>query len=178
MGKLAYGLVVGLGSALAGCGGGALTSKVVDTPQGSTTALGAPRGQTYSFESGRSSTGSGCSLPDRALRRDPDRIVRGAPKLGELALVRSVAKAPSDRPKRRRRGLRAIRLARDVEVRCSSQRHPNWHDRRSVSGPEHQRRLREKMFAWAVPQTAMVRERGFKGSRARIGRLSLASLRD
>src|SRR5258705_14014037 len=50
MGKLACGLVVGLGCAFVGCGGGALTTKVVDTAQGTTTAYGAPRERTYSFE--------------------------------------------------------------------------------------------------------------------------------
>ena len=50
MGKLSYALFVGIGCAFWGCGGGALTTKVVDTPQGTTTALGAPRNQMYSFE--------------------------------------------------------------------------------------------------------------------------------
>src|SRR5687768_18098394 len=35
---------------VAACGGGSLTSRVVDTPQGSAQAYGAPRDTTYSFE--------------------------------------------------------------------------------------------------------------------------------
>src|SRR3954466_14962148 len=50
MGKLKVGLVVGFGCLFSGCGGAPLTTKVVDTPQGSSSAYGAPRNQTYSFE--------------------------------------------------------------------------------------------------------------------------------
>jgi len=51
MGKLSCGLVIGIGCAFWGCGGGGVfTTKVVDTPQGTTTALGAPHSQMYSFE--------------------------------------------------------------------------------------------------------------------------------
>src|SRR5688572_33168482 len=49
MGTLARGL--GLSFVLvAACGGQQLTTRVVDTPQGTTQMYGAPRNQTYSFE--------------------------------------------------------------------------------------------------------------------------------
>ena len=50
MGKHSFGVSFGFAFALAACGSSTLTSKVVDTPQGSTTAYGAPRNPSYSFE--------------------------------------------------------------------------------------------------------------------------------
>lgn len=48
MGKLVC--IAGIALALGGCGRGALTTRTVDTPKGSTVAYGAPRDQSYTFE--------------------------------------------------------------------------------------------------------------------------------
>lgn len=174
-----------LGLMLSACGGGALTTKVVDTPQGSTTALGAPRNPTYSFEAEpeldqlrlhlyrsahcdviptdvverRTETWNGSHLVSK-VDQGPVQIARPP-----------TAEVPCDQG-----------YARDLEVTLvvgNATHLLGTTDAYGYVGVNLSAELREKLFGGGVPPNAMVRVRGLKGQPAQeIGMLSLASLRD
>lgn len=186
MGKLAYGLVVGLGCVwAAGCGGGPLTTKVVDAPQGTTTAYGAPRNQMYSFEAEPELDqlrlhvyrASRCDVipTDVVARRtetwNGDRLVSSVDQ-GPVQIAKpATAEAPCDQG-----------YARDVEVTLvvgNATHSLGTTDAHGYVGVNLSAELREKLFGAGVPANAMVRVRGPKGQPAQeVGQLSLASLRE
>jgi hypothetical protein len=185
MGKLAYGVVVGLGCALAGCGGGALTTKVVDAPQGSTLAYGAPHNPSYTFEAEpeldqlrlhlyRSAM---CDVipTDVVARRtetwNGDHLVSSVDQ-GPVQIAKSpTSEAPCDQG-----------YARDLEVTLvvgNATHLLGTTDAYGYVGVNLSAELREKLFGAGIPPNAMVRVRGPKGQPAQeLGMLSLASLRD
>jgi hypothetical protein len=185
MGKLAYGLVVGFGCGLVGCGGGALTTKVVDTPQGSATALGAPRNQTYSFEAEPELDRLRLHVY-RAARCDlipTDVVARRTETWRGDHLVSSVDQGPVQVSKAATTEVPCDQgYARDVEVTLvvgNAIHNLGVTDAYGYVGLNISAELREKLFGMGVPQNAMVRVRGPKGQPAQeIGMLSLASLRD
>lgn len=184
MGKLAYGVLVGLG-ALAGCGGSTLTTKVVDTPQGSTSAYGAPRNLTYSFEAEPELDQLRIHLY-RASRCDvipTDIVARRTETYKGDTLVSSVDQGPVQVAKAATTEVPCDQgYARDVEVSLvvGNAIHPlGTTDAYGYVGVNLSAELREKLLGAATPQNAMVRVRGPKGQPAQeVGMLSLASLRD
>ena len=187
MGKLAYGLVVGLGCVLmgSGCGGGPLTTKVVDAPQGTTTAYGAPRNQMYSFEAEpeldqlrlHMYRSSHCDLipTDVVARRtetwNGDHLVSSVDQ-GPVQIAKpATAEVPCDQG-----------YARDVEVTLvvgNATHLLGTTDAYGYVGVNLSAELREKLFGAGMPPNAMVRARGPKGQPAQeVGMLSLASLKD
>jgi hypothetical protein len=185
MGKLAYGLVVGIGCTLAGCGGGTLTTKVVDSPQGSSTALGAPRSQMYSFEAEPELDQLRLHLY-RAARCDlipTDVVARRTETYNGSHLVSTVDQGPVQIAKPATTEVPCDQgYARDVEVTLvvgNATHNLGSTDAYGYVGVNLSSELREKLFGAGVPQNAMVRVRGPKGQPAQeIGMLSLASLRD
>lgn len=185
MGKLAYGVTVGLGAWLAGCGGGALTTKVVDTPQGTTNAYGAPRSQMYSFEAEPELDQLRLHVY-RAARCDviPTEIVaRRTETYRGGNLVSTVDQGPVQIAKAATAEVPCDQgYARDVEVTLvvGNAIHPlGVTDSHGYVGVNLSAELREKLLGAATPQNAMVRVRGPKGQPAQeVGMLSLASLRD
>lgn len=185
MGKLAYGVIVGFVCGVAGCGGGALTTKVVDTPQGSATALGAPRNQTYTFEAEPELDRLRLHLY-RAARCDvipTDVVARRTETWRGDHLVSSVDQGPVQVSKAATTEVPCDQgYARDVEVTLvvgNAIHNLGVTDAYGYVGLNISAELREKLFGMGVPQNAMVRVRGPKGQPAQeIGMLSLASLRD
>lgn len=185
MGKLAYGLVVGFGCALFGCGGGALTTKVVDTPQGSSNALGAPRSQTYSFEAEPELDRLRLHVY-RAARCDlipTDVVARRTETYRDSRLISSVDQGPVQIAKVATSEVPCDQgYARDVEVTLvvgNAIHNLGITDAYGYVGLNLSAELREKLFGVGVPPDAMVRVRGPKGQPAQeVGMLSLASLRD
>ncbi len=183
MGKLAYGLVAGW--MLVGCGGGALTTKVVDAPQGSSNALGAPRNPTYSFEAEPELDQLRLHLY-RAARCDlipTDVVARRTETYRGSELVSSVSQGPVQIAKPATTDVPCDQgYARDVEVSLvvGNAIHPlGVTDAYGYVGINLSAELREKLFGVGVPPNAMVRVRGPKGQPAQeVGMLSLASLRD
>jgi hypothetical protein len=183
MGKLAY--TLGLGCALVGCGGGPLTTKVVDAPQGSAVAYGAPRNQMYSFEAEpeldqlrlhvyRSAR---CDLiPTEVVARrtetwNGDHLVSSVDQ-GPVQIAKpATGEVPCDQG-----------YARDVEVTLvigNAIHTLGTTDAYGYVSANLSAELREKLFGVGVPANAMVRVRGPKGQPAQeVGMLSLASLRD
>jgi hypothetical protein len=185
MGKLAYRLALGLGCAFVGCGGGPLTTKVVDAPQGTTTAYGAPRNPMYSFESEPELDqlrlhvyrSAHCDLipTDVVARRtetwNGDHLVSSVDQ-GPVQLAKpATTEVPCDQG-----------YARDVEVTLvvgNAIHTLGTTDAYGYVGVNLSAELREKLFGAGVPADAMVRVRGPKGQPAQeVGMLSLASLRD
>ena len=185
MGKLAYGFVVGVAAALAACGGGALTTKVVDTPQGTSNAYGAPRNQTYSFEAEPELDQLRLHLY-RSARCDliPTEVVaRRTETYNGSTLVSSVDQGPVQIAKPATTEVPCDQgYARDMEVSLivgNATHSLGTTDAYGYVGVNLSAELREKLFGAGVPPNAMVRVRGFKGQPAQeIGMLSLASLRD
>jgi hypothetical protein len=184
MGKLAYGLIVGLGGVL-GCGGGTLTTKVVDSPQGSATALGAPRSPSYSFESEPELDRLRLHVY-RAARCDlipTDVVARRTETWKGSHLVSSVDQGPVQIAKPATTEVPCDQgYARDVEVTLvvgNAIHNLGITDAYGYVGVNLSAELREKLFGVGVPPNAMVRVRGPKGQPAQeVGMLSLASLRD
>lgn len=185
MGKLAYGVVIGIGCALAGCGGGKLTTRVVDTPQGSAVTYGAPRNHTYSFE----------AEPEldvlrlhvyRAARCDviPTEIVaRRTETLDGSHVVSSVDQGPVQIAKPATDEAPCDQgYARDVEVSLivgNAVHALGTTDAYGYVGVNLSAELREKLFGQGVPAEATVRVRPPRAAPAQdAGKLSLASLRD
>jgi len=185
MGKLAYGLAFGLGCALTGCGGSALTTKVVDAPQGTTTAYGAPRNQTYSFESEPELDQLRLRVY-RSARCDlipTDVVARKTETWNGDHLVSSVDQGPVQIAKPASAEVACDQgYARDVEVTLllgNATHLLGTTDAYGYVGVNLSAELREKLFGAGVPANAMVRVRGPKGQPAQeVGMLSLASLRD
>lgn len=185
MGKLSSGLFVGLGVALGACGGGALTTKVVDTPQGSTTALGAPRSPMYSFEAEPELDQLRLHLY-RSAHCDvipTDIVARRTETYRGEHLVSSVDQGPVQIAKPASTEVLCDQgYARDMEVSLivgNATHLLGTTDAYGYVGVNLSAELREKLFGAGVPQNAMVRVRGLKGQAAQeIGMLSLASLRD
>jgi len=185
MGKLAYGTASGILCALVGCGGGALTTKVVDTPQGSSTALGAPRNPTYSFEAEPELDQLRLHIY-RSARCDvipTDVVARRTETWRDSHLVSSVDQGPVQIAKAATSEVPCDQgYARDVDVTLvvgNATHDLGTTDAYGYVGLNLSAELREKLFGVGVPQNAMVRVRGFKGQPAQeIGMLSLASLRD
>jgi hypothetical protein len=186
MGKLRLGLVVGFGCALLGCGGGAvLTTKVVDTPQGTTTAFGAPHNQMYSFEAEpeldqlrlRVYRSAHCDLIPT------DVVARRTETYNGSHLVSSVDQGPVQIAKAPTSEVSCdYGYARDVEVTLvigNAIHTLGTTDAYGYVGANLNAELREQLFGAGVPADAMVRVRGPKGQPAQeVGVLSLASLRD
>jgi hypothetical protein len=185
MGKLSSGLFAGLGFALWACGGGALTTKVVDTPQGSTTALGAPRNPMYSFEAEPELDQLRLHLY-RSAHCDvipTDIVARRTETYRGEHLVSSVDQGPVQIAKPASTEVPCDQgYARDIEVSLiigNATHLLGTTDAYGYVGVNLNAELREKLFGMGVPQNAMVRVRGLKGQAAQeIGMLSLASLRD
>jgi hypothetical protein len=184
MGTLAYGLVV-VGCVLSACGGGPLTTKVVDTPQGTTTAYGAPRSQTYSFEAEPELDQLRLHLY-RSARCDlipTDVVARRTETWRGEHLVSSVDQGPVQVAKPATTEVPCDQgYARDVEVTLvvgNATHLLGTTDAYGYVGVNLSAELREKLFGAGIPQNAMVRVRGPKGQPAQeVGMLSLASLRD
>jgi hypothetical protein len=185
MGKLAYGWVAGLGCALVGCGGGVMTTKVVDTPQGSTTAYGAPRNPMYSFEAEPELDQLRLHLY-RASRCDlipSDVVARRTETWNGDHLVSAVDQGPVQIAKPATDEVPCDQgYARDVEVTLvigNAIHTLGTTDAYGYVGVNLSAELREKLFGAGVPANAMVRVRGPKGQPAQeVGMLSLASLKD
>jgi hypothetical protein len=186
MGKLAYGLV-GLGCVCVGvgCGGGTLTTRVVDTPQGTTQTYGAPRNHSYSFE----------AEPEldvlrlhvyRSARCDviPTEIVaRRTETLDGSRVVSSVEQGPVQIAKPAATDTPCDQgYARDVDVSLvvgNAVHALGTTDAYGYVGVNLSAELREKLFGQSAPPDAMVRVRGNKAQPAQdVGKLSLASLRE
>jgi len=185
MGKLGYGLVVGVGCVVAGCGGGTLTTKVVDTAQGTTTAYGAPRNQTYSFEAEPELDQLRLHVY-RSARCDvipTDVVARRTETYNGSHLVSSVDQGPVQISKAPTSEVPCDSgYARDVEVTLvvgNAIHTLGTTDAYGYVGVNINAELREQLFGAGVPADAMVRIRGPKGQPAQeVGMLSLASLRD
>jgi hypothetical protein len=185
MGKLAYGLVAGLGCVLVACGGTALTTKVVDAPQGTSMVYGAPRNQTYSFEAEPELDQLRLHLY-RSARCDlipTDVVARRTETWNGDHLVSSVDQGPVQISKPATSEVPCDQgYARDVEVTLvvgNAIHTLGTTDAYGYVGVNLSAELREKLFGAGVPANAMVRVRGPKGQPAQeVGMLSLASLRD
>jgi hypothetical protein len=185
MGKLAYGLVAGLGCVLVACGGGTLTTKVVDAPQGTSMVYGAPRNQTYSFEAEPELDQLRLHLY-RSARCDlipTDVVARRTETWNGDHLVSSVDQGPVQISKPATSEVPCDQgYARDVEVTLvvgNAIHTLGTTDAYGYVGANLSAELREKLFGAGVPANAMVRVRGSKGQPAQeVGMLSLASLRD
>jgi hypothetical protein len=183
MGKLVCGLVFGLGCAFVGCGGGALTTKVVDTPQGSTTAYGAPRERTYSFEAEPELDQLRLHVY-RSAHCDlipTDVVARRTETWNGSHLVSSVDQGPVQVAKPATTEVPCDQgYARDVEVTLvigNAIHDLGTTDAYGYVGVNLSAELREKLFGAGVPANAMVRIRGTKGQPAKACRLlALAGL--
>jgi hypothetical protein len=185
MGKLAYGLVVGLAGVAVGCGGGQLTSRVVDTPQGTTQMYGAPRNQTYSFEAEPELDVLRLHLY-RSARCDvipTDIVARRTETLDGDHVVSSVDQGPVQVAKAATTEVPCDQgYARDVDVSLvvgNAVHALGATDAHGYVALNLSAELREKLFGMGTPADAVVRVRGSKAQPAQdIGKLSLASLRD
>jgi hypothetical protein len=186
MGNLAYGLV-GLGCAWlsVACGGGALTTRVVDTPQGTTQAYGAPRNQTYSFEAEPELDVLRLHIY-RSARCDvipTDIVARRTETLDGSRVVSSVEQGPVQIAKGATTDTPCDQgYARDVDVSLvvgNAVHALGTTDAYGYVGLNLSAELREKLFGQGVPPEATVRVRGNKAQPAQdVGKLSLASLRE
>jgi hypothetical protein len=162
-----------------------LTTKVVDTPQGSTTALGAPRSPMYSFEAEPELDQLRLHLY-RSAHCDvipTDIVARRTETYRGEHLVSSVDQGPVQIAKPASTEVLCDQgYARDMEVSLivgNATHFLGTTDAYGYVGVNLSAELREKLFGAGVPQNAMVRVRGLKGQAAQeIGMLSLASLRD
>jgi hypothetical protein len=162
-----------------------LTTKVVDTPQGSTTALGAPRNPMYSFEAEPELDQLRLHLY-RSAHCDvipTDIVARRTETYRGEHLVSSVDQGPVQIAKPASTEVPCDQgYARDIEVSLiigNATHLLGTTDAYGYVGVNLNAELREKLFGMGVPQNAMVRVRGLKGQAAQeIGMLSLASLRD
>lgn len=162
-----------------------MTRKVVDTPQGSTTALGAPRNLTYSFESEPELDQLRLHLY-RSARCDvfpTDIVARRTETYRGSRLISSVDQGPVQIAKPATTEVPCDQgYARDVEVSLvvgNAIHDLGVTDAHGYVGLNLSGELREKLFGVGVPENAMVRVRGPKGQPAQeVGMLSLASLRD
>lgn len=178
-------LVFACALALGGCGGRALTSRVVDTPQGSTVMYGAPRNVSYSFEaepeldvirlhlyrSARCDVIPADIVGRRTETLDGDRVVSSVDQ-GPVQIAKPAsAEVPCDQG-----------YARDVEVSLvvgSAVHRLGTADAHGYVALNLSAELREKLFGIGVPAEAILRLRGPKAQPAvDVGKLSLASLRD
>jgi hypothetical protein len=185
MGQLAYGLVVGLGCVVVGCGGGQLTTRVVDTPQGTTQMYGAPRNQMYSFEAEPELDVLRLHLY-RAARCDvipTDIVARRTETLDGDHVISSVDQGPVQVAKAATTEVPCDQgYARDVDVSLvvgNAVHALGTTDAYGYVALNLSAELREKLFGTSTPADAVVRVRGPKAQPAQdIGKLSLASLRD
>lgn len=185
MGKLAYGVSVWSAIVCAACSTGTLTTKVVDTPQGTTTALGAPRSPMYSFEAEPELDQLRLHLY-RSAHCDlipTDVVARRTETWDGSHLVSSVDQGPVQVAKPATTEVLCDQgYARDMEVSLiigNATHLLGTTDAYGYVGVNLSAELREKLFGQGVPANAMVRVRGLKGQPAQeIGMLSLASLRD
>jgi hypothetical protein len=162
-----------------------MTTKVVDTPQGTSNAFGAPRNQTYSFEAEPELDKlrlhvyrmSRCDvIPTEVVARRTenwrgDHLVSTVDQ-GPVQIAKpATAEVPCDQG-----------YARDVEVTLvvgNATHDLGTTDAYGYVGVNLSAELREKLFGVGVPPNAMVRVRGLRGQPAQeVGMLSLASLRD
>lgn len=184
MGKLAY-WVLGLGFVVGGCGGGQLTTKTVDTPQGTTTMLGAPRDTSYSFEAEPELD----QLRMRVYRTahcdviPTDVVARRTETYNGSHLVSSVDQGSVQVAKPASSETVCDQgYARDVEVTLvvgNAIHNLGVTDAYGYVGVNINAELREQLLGAAAPANAMVRVRGPKGQPAmEVGAISLASLRD
>ncbi|HVY25276.1 MAG TPA: hypothetical protein VHB79_01940 [Polyangiaceae bacterium] len=185
MRKLTRGVSVGLWFVCVACSGGTLTTKVVDAPQGSTTALGAPRNPMYSFEAEPELDQLRLHLY-RSAHCDviPTQVVnRRTETWNGSHLVSSVDQGTVQVAKPATTEVLCDQgYARDMEVSLiigNATHLLGTTDAYGYVGVNLSAELREKLFGQGVPPNAMVRVRGLKGQPAQeIGMLSLASLRD
>ncbi len=167
------------------CGGQQLTTRVVDSPQGTTEAYGAPRNVTYSVEAEPELDvlrlhvyrAARCDLipTDIVARRtetlDGDRVISSVEQ-GPVQIAKgATAEVPCDQG-----------YARDVDVSLvvgSAVHALGTTDSRGYVGVNLSAELREKLFGVSAPAEAIVRVRGPKAAPAvDAGRISLASLRE
>jgi len=167
------------------CGGKGLTSRIVDTPQGSTVAYGTPRSVTYSVEAEPELDvlrlhvyrAARCDLiPTQIVARrtetlDGDRVVSSVDQGPVQIAQAAVTEVPCDQT-----------FARDVEVSLvvgNAVHVLGTTDANGYVGVNLSAELREKLLGAAAPAEASVRVRGPKAQPAvDAGRISLASLRD
>jgi hypothetical protein len=161
------------------------TTKVVDTPQGTTSALGAPRNQMYSFEAEPELDQLRLHVY-RSARCDvipTDIVARRTETYDGSHLVSSVDQGPVQISKAPASEVACdYGYARDVEVTLvigNAIHTLGTTDAYGYVGVNLNAELREQLFGAGVPADAMVRVRGPKGQPAQeVGMLSLASLRD
>jgi hypothetical protein len=184
MGTLVRGLGFGLAFVVA-CGAGARTTRVVDTPQGSSVEYGAPRDTTYSFEAEPELDVlrlhvyrvSRCELlPTEIVARrtetlDGDRVISTVEQ-GPVRIAKpSAGEVSCD-----------AGYARDVAVSLivgNAVHALGTTDARGFVSLNLSAELREKLLGVSAPAAATVRIRGPKAMGAvDAGQLSLASLRD
>jgi hypothetical protein len=183
MGTLARGL--GFGLVFVTACGGALTSRVIDTPQGTTTALGAPHDTSYSVE----------AEPEldvlrlhvyRTARCDlipTDIVARRTETLDGGRVISSVDQGPVQIAKAPTTEIACDQgYARDVDVSLVVGNAVHALGRTDAYGYvalNLSAELREKLLGEQAPAQATVRVRGPKAMGAvDAGTLSLASLRD
>jgi hypothetical protein len=185
MTKLALGMVAVLGCSLVGCSGGQLTTKVVDTPHGSSVTYGAPRDPTYSFEAEPELDQLRLHVY-RAARCDVipvDIVVRRSETWKGDKLISTDDKGPVQFAKDPTTEVPCdLGYARDLEVSLvlgNAVHLLGTTDAYGYVGVNLNAELREKLFGSGVPESAMVRVRALRGQPGQdIGVLSLASLRD
>ena len=162
-----------------------MTTKVVDTPQGSTTAYGAPHNPMYSFEAEPELDQLRLHLY-RSARCDSipsDVVARRTETWNGDHLVSSVDQGPVQIAKPATDEVPCDQgYARDVEVTLvigNAIHTLGTTDAYGYVGVNLNAELREQLFGVGVPANAMVRVRGPKGQPAQeVGMLSLASLKD
>jgi hypothetical protein len=162
-----------------------MTTKVVDTPQGTTNSYGAPRNPTYSFEAEPELDKLRLHLY-RSARCDlipSDVVARRTETWNGDHLVSSVDQGPVQIAKPAIDEVPCDQgYARDIEVTLvigNAIHTLGTTDAYGYVGVNLNAELREQLFGAGVPANAMVRVRGPKGQPAQeIGMLSLASLRD
>lgn len=184
MGTLARGLGLSFVFVVA-CGGKQLTTRVVDTPQGTTQMYGAPRNPTYSFEAEPELDvlrlhvyrAARCDLipADIVARRtetlDGDRVISSVDQGPVQVAKPATTEVPCDQG-----------YARDVDVSLvigNAVHALGTTDAYGYVAVNLSGELREKLFGMNTPADAIVRVRGPKAQPAQdAGKLSLASLRD
>lgn len=183
MGKLVR--IAGTALVLLGCGRGALTTRVIDTPQGSTLAYGAPRNQSYTFEAEPELENMRLRVY-RAARCDvipTDIVARRTETLEGGRVISSVDQGPVQIAKQATSDAPCDQgYARDVIVSLvvGSAVHPiGTTDAFGYVGVNLSAELREKLFGAAVPEQITVRVRPPKSQGAiDLGALPLTSLKE